>query len=206
VGGTRLGVGRPAVLVLAAALCAGAVYTIVKALGAGESDAASADVLGVTVVLALFGPNALAGLYLAARRRTLAPFGWLTAAVAGLTVVAIAVHILEGDLFLGGDWHLQGVGLALTLAAGQISVLLALDSAGDPPALRLVTFATVAVIFVFGVFAANAAAVHGNPISTKVFAVLATLYLLGGALVLLMRGAVWPEGFGERQAGDDGAT
>lgn len=101
------------------------------------------------------------------------------------------IKIVDESFFLAGDWELQGIGAACTLALAQISIVLAFDRSDDPPALRLLTTGMVLVIIVFAAFVTVELVGRSATISLKTFAVLATLYLLGAALIVLSRLVGW---------------
>jgi catechol 2,3-dioxygenase-like lactoylglutathione lyase family enzyme len=183
--------GRIAVLVVAGALCVGAAVLIANVAGGSHFGETTFKLIYVALGLALFGANAAAGMLLAARRPRLAGLGYLTASVAALTFVLVVIKILDESFFLGGDWELQGVGAACTVALAQISIVLAFDRSDDPPAMRLLTTGTVLVIVVVAVFAAVEVVERGSTVAPKTFAVLATLYLLAAALTLLFRLVAW---------------
>jgi catechol 2,3-dioxygenase-like lactoylglutathione lyase family enzyme len=188
------GQGRPTVLVLvlAAALCAGAVVLIVKIAGKSGIDLTGVRLIYIALALAVFSVNAMAGLHLAQRRQRWAPLGYLTAAVAVVGFAAFVVYLLDQSISIGSNGQLQAVLLAATLALAQISLVLAYDSAEHPLAVRLVSLGTVLVILVLGVLVAiEAADSDSDPISPKTFSIVATLYLLGVALTVLFRLAAW---------------
>ncbi|HEY1855629.1 MAG TPA: VOC family protein [Solirubrobacterales bacterium] len=191
--------GRLAVLGLAGALCVGAAVLIVKILGG--SDLTSGNWIYVAAALTVFGSSAATGLHLAERRPQLAPFGYLTTVVGVLGFAVVAYRIFDDGFFLGGDSTLPAIGLALTLALGQASLALAYDRTEDPPYQRLATAATILSILGLGVLAALDVAVDGFYVSAKVYGVLATLYLLGVALTVLLRLAAW-----ERERGRVGSV
>jgi catechol 2,3-dioxygenase-like lactoylglutathione lyase family enzyme len=187
------GESRQAVLLLAAVLGLGALVLIVVIAGHSRPEGAEARLIPIALALALVGPSGAAGLFLAERRPRLAPLGYLTAALGLFAFVVIAIHVVSGDLYLGGDWHLQGVALALALATGQISLVAACGRDDDGPPLRLLTAGTALAILLFGIFAAYETADGGSQVSVKTFGILATLYLLGICLLVLFRGTSWLE-------------
>jgi len=109
----------------------------------------------------------------------------LIAAIAVLTFAAFTIRAFEEGLtfFLVG-WELQFVGLALTLA-------LAYDSNDDPPWLRLVALGTILSILALGVLIALQVVFHDFRPSAGLYGVLATLNLLGAALLVLFRLDAW---------------
>jgi hypothetical protein len=183
---------RLAGLAPAVALCVGAIVVIASFLGDSHPEETIAKLGYTTGALAIFGPCAVAGLFLVARRRNRAPFGYLTAAIAMLGFVAVAVRVIEGlSVFFGGSVALQLIALVLTLALAQASLALAYDRSEDPPPVRLVTLGTIVLILALGVLGALVAAFDSFRPSDKIFGVLFTLYLLGVALLVLFRVTEW---------------
>lgn len=181
-----------AVLAVGVALCVGAVVLIASFLGDSHPEETIAK-LGYTVAaLAIFGPCAVAGLFLVARRHHRAPFGYLTATIAVLGFIAVTVRLIEGfSIFLGGSVTLQAIAFVLTLTLAQASLALAYDRSDDPLPLRLVTLGTVVIILALGVLGALVAAFDRFRPSDEIFGVLFTLYLLGAALLVLFRLTQW---------------
>ncbi|HEY2479225.1 MAG TPA: hypothetical protein VGI17_10900 [Solirubrobacterales bacterium] len=182
------GRGQFAILALGVALCVGAVALIASFVGDSHPEETIAKLGYTALALTIFGPCAAAGLFLVARRGRLAPFGYLTSAIAILGFVAVTVRLLEGlSIFYGGSAELQAIALALTLTMAQASLALACDRSDDPLMLRLVTLGTVVVILGLGVLGALEAAFDSLRLSDEFFGVLFTLYLLGAALLILFR-------------------
>lgn len=183
--------GRVAVLALVGVLCVGAAVLIAKIVGGSDHSETAGKVVYTALALTIFGASAVTGLHLAERRPGQAGFGYLTAVIALLGFAAVAIHIVGEGVFLGGDWHLQGVGLALTLTLAQAAIVLAYDRREDPIALRLASAGTIVSILALGVLAGLAAADSDVSISEQLIATLAALYLLGAALVVVLRIDVW---------------
>jgi catechol 2,3-dioxygenase-like lactoylglutathione lyase family enzyme len=182
------GLNRLAVLGLAAALCVGAAVLIVKVVGAG-ADLTTGRILYSAAGLAVLGPAMAAGLHLAERRPRLTALGCLTTAVGLAAFVVVVVELVSGGVFDATVWPV--IGLALALALAQASLALAYDCADDPPLLRLVTLGTIVAVLVLGVLVALKAGFDSISISPEAFGVVATLYLLGAALTVLLRLAEW---------------
>jgi catechol 2,3-dioxygenase-like lactoylglutathione lyase family enzyme len=191
-----------ALLALAAVLTIGAVVLVVKVSDeTGYGGATTGRLFYLAVALAIFAPNGFAGLNLIQRRPRLMPLGLLTMAAAAFGFVAVALNIL-GDAGLGGEWHLQGISLAIALAAGQISIVLSFDRDDDPVPLRLLTAGTAVMILVAGLLFADEAAESGHQVSAATIAIFITLYLLGAALLTVFHLADWLE----RRGGGGGAA
>lgn len=70
----------------------------------------------------------------------LAPFGFLTVAIALLTFVAFAIRIGEKRSPFTDDYELQAVGLILTLTLTQAALALAYDRDDDPLLIELISY------------------------------------------------------------------
>jgi hypothetical protein len=188
----RAGRVQFAVLALGVALCVGAVVLIVSFVGDSHPEETIAKLGYTALMVTIFGPCAVAGLFLVARRPRRAPFGYLTAAISMLGFAAVTVRIIEGfSIFSGGSVVPQAIAVFLTLTLAQASLALAFDRSDDPLPLRLVTLGTVVVILGLGVLGALEVAVDSFRPSDEFFGVLFTLYLLGAALLVLYRLAEW---------------
>ncbi|HEY2715022.1 MAG TPA: VOC family protein [Solirubrobacterales bacterium] len=183
------GEGRIVVLALAAALCVGAAVLIVKV--AGGSELTAARVLYIAVALIVYGASAATGLHLAERRPRLAPVGYLTTLVGLLAFALFVWRVLDEAFLLGGDTELPAIGLALALTMGQASLVAAYDRPEDPVYLRGASAGTILIVVGLGVLAALDVALDGLSVSPEVYGVMATLYLLGAALVVLFRLDEW---------------
>ncbi|HYC80794.1 MAG TPA: VOC family protein [Solirubrobacterales bacterium] len=184
-------------MAVGAALCVAAGVLIASFVGDPHPEETIAKLGYTAMALSVFGPCAVAGLLLVARRPRWAPFGYLTAAITLLGFAAITVRIIEGDLPFGASVELQVIGLVLTLALSQASLALASDRSDDPLLLRLVTLATIVVVLGLGVLGALEAAVDSVRLSDQLYGVLFTLYLLGAALLVLFRLLTWRRGRSE---------
>lgn len=181
------------------AIAVAAVAAAAVIVGSGDRDLQS-KVATVALALAIFGPSAMAGLHLAERRPRLAAVGAATLAIGFVGFVTVAVHIASESLYLGGDWHLQGIFLALTLATGQLSLVLAYDRNEDPVALRLLSLGVALALLAFGVLAAYEASEGASQVSPSVFAVLAATYLAGLGALVAIRVGIWLERRGRLDA------
>ena len=185
------GRGHFVALVLGGALCVGAAILIAHLVGDSDVTGAVSQVVYTALALTIYGACAAAGLHLVERRPRLAACGYLTTAIALLGFAAVAIQIADEGGFLGADSHLQGVGFALTLTLAQAAIVLAYDRRDDPTVLRLASAGTIISILALGVLGALVFADNDISISEELVGVVATLYLLGAALVVLFRLAEW---------------
>jgi peptidoglycan/LPS O-acetylase OafA/YrhL len=170
--------------IAAVALCVAAALGIVEVLGGSNVELTAARLIYTVIPLALFGLVALAGIVLAVRRPALAWFGYLTAVIAALALVAVTVSVWEGDFGLfGSGGELPAIGAALALASGQISMLLAWRR--RPGAGRWIAYAAGLAIGLLALLAVVLIVADSAEISPRVFGVLAILYLLAMALLPL---------------------
>ena len=94
-------IGAAGILILAALVA-------MTAIARGEFGDTDAKILGTLFVLLLAGATAIAGLALV-ERATLAAFGWLTTAVAGVAFAVVALAIWsEGDS-VGWEWAARAI-------------------------------------------------------------------------------------------------
>jgi hypothetical protein len=168
----------------AVVLCAAAVFGLVLVLGDSDPGNAVSKVASAAVMLILFSPIGLAGVALSVRRPAVAWFGYATTVVAFLAFVILTRQLWDNSgLFLGGDdWRLPGVALFVSIACGQVSLLLAWARSGalvrwlgGCAATAIVVLATLGVLEILS----------DVDISDRVYGVLAILYLLPVALLPL---------------------
>jgi hypothetical protein len=170
--------------IAAVALCVAAALGIVEVLGGSNVESTVGRLVYSAIALAVFSLVALPGVVLTVRRPALAWFGYLTAAIAALAFVAVVVTLWEEDFSLfGSGGELPAIGIALSLASGQISLLLAWQR--QPGAGRWIAYAAGLAIGLLALLAVVLIVADSAEISPRVFGVLAILYLLAMALLPL---------------------
>jgi hypothetical protein len=181
-GGQAASVARIAV----ATLCLGAAVLVVLILG-GSSDDLSGKAILAAVMLAPFSLCALAGFFLIERQPQLALFG---VATIGL---AVAAYFVVLDALWSGGFSGQHVAVEtltiLTIAAGQVSVLLSLRRDDDSRTVNGALFGSIAALVLLVVLAVIEISDSGADIGPKPFGILSVLYLLGALLAPLLRQA-----------------
>jgi len=165
-------------------LCGIAVAAIAAMLGADEPEEAVGKATSAAVMLILFSPIGLAGIVLAVRRPALAWFGHATILVAFAAFVILTKQFWDGNsIFLGeGDWKLPGIALVVSLACGQISLVLSWARSGT--LVFALGSAAVVVIAAIGILAVLEILADID-VSDRIYGVLAILYLLAIALLPL---------------------
>jgi len=169
-----------------AALCLGAAVLIVLILGSSSDDLSGKAILAA-VLLAPFSLCAVAGFLLVERQPQLALLGIATI---GLSVAAyfVALDALWSGGFPGQRVSVETLAI-LTIAAGQISVLLSFRHDDDSPMVNGVLFGSIAALLLLVVLAVIEISDSGAEIGPKAFGALSVLYLLGALLAPLLRQA-----------------
>lgn len=175
---------RAIVGALIAALCAGALLTIVLILFGSDFSVTNGEIVQTVLVLAFTSVTGIAGSNLARQRSAHAAFGYLTMVVALVAFALVTISIWSGDAV--DNRKAIAYALVLAFATGHASYLLraALD---ENRAIRWVRVGTilplaVLVVMVFIDLSADHDEVGTNPISVTV-----VLYVLGVVLLPLVR-------------------
>lgn len=168
----------------AVTLCAAAVWGLVLVLGDSDPSNALSKVASATLMLILFSPIGLAGVALSFRRPAFAWFGYATTIAAFVAFVILTRQLWDGGNILFGevDLKLPGVALVVSIACGQVSLLLAWARSGTLVRWLGGLAATVIVVLA----ALGVSEILGNAdVSDRVYGVLMILYLLPVALLPL---------------------
>jgi hypothetical protein len=179
---------------LAPALCVGAVLFL--ALDpAGERSFLSQQLKVVFTAIAavLFSLSGGAGSRLARERPQLALLGVLTAIASLLAFCGVAAAIWAMDGNGRDSGVIVGVSLMVPLALGYVSHLLAVSSERDSVAVHLAQGGTVlalAILVLLGIVEISA---PGPDVSRNSITDVGVLFLLGAALVPVLRVATGPE-------------
>jgi hypothetical protein len=176
---------RAVVGALIAALCAGALLTIVLILFGSDISQTNSRISLTVIVLAFTSVTGIAGSNLVRQRSVHAGFGYLTIVVALVAFVAVTVSIWSSSFF-DADKKLIGYSLVLAFATGHASFLLR-SAREDNRAIKWVRTVTLLpltalVVMVFIDLSADRSAVGADP-----FAVAFVLYGLGAVLLPLVR-------------------
>lgn len=175
---------RLVAFVAAGILCGIAVIGIVAVMSDAEDGALTAKLIYATAVLTVFSLVGLAGVSLSVRRPELAWLGYLTV-VAGLAAFAlIGRKIWNGDGFFDTGWEVASSATLVALGFGQVSLLLGWVRQNGP--IRWIALAASAAIAALATLGVLATAIDDFDVGTRLYGVLAIVYLLGIALLPLV--------------------
>jgi catechol 2,3-dioxygenase-like lactoylglutathione lyase family enzyme len=185
-----MGVGsdpaRHTVPILIALLCGAALILIALILSGSEFDKTSAKALGTACTFALFYLTAVAGTALSRRRPELSLLGHLTVAFSLAAFLAVNAAIWSGDLF-SNRWRVAGDTIVLAIAAANVSLMLRSAPEKDSEAVRLARGGAIAALTALSLMVIFEVSSSGQDIGPQPLAVAAVLYLLGVALIPLLR-------------------
>lgn len=174
-----------AVRALIALLVGAGLLLIMVILSGSELDETSGKGLGTAVAFAVYSLTAMAGVTLAARRPDAALFAYMVAGVSALAFLAATVAIWsEPD---SGGWELPGILFVLALGGGHGALLLKGAREGDAEAVRAIRLLVLIAIAALCLMAAIEISAHGSDMDPRLLGVTAVLYLLGTALLPLVR-------------------
>lgn len=175
---------RLVAFVVAGILCGIAVIGIVAVMSDAEDGALTAKLVYATVALTVFSLVGLAGVLLSVRRPGLAWLGYLTV-IAGLAAFAlIARKIWNRDGFFETGWEVSSSATLVALGFGQVSLLLGWVRQSGP--IRWIALAASAAIAALATLGVLATAIDEFDVGTRVYGILAIVYLLGIALLPLV--------------------
>jgi drug/metabolite transporter (DMT)-like permease len=173
------------VRMLIAALCMAALLLIGVIVSGSKLDDTSGKTIATAIGFAFYSLTSMAGLSLAARRQSMAPFGYTVA------VVSIAAFLTGAAAFwLGGNsdrWELPGILLILALGGGHASLLLKGSRETDADAVSAIRVGVLLAIAALCLMAVAEITSDGDQIDPRAFGVFAVLYLLGTVLLPLVR-------------------
>lgn len=166
-------------------LCAAALLAILLILSGSEIDETSAKAIGTAAALAFLSLTGVAGSNLAARRPQLALFGHATALISAIAFVLAAIAIwTEPD-----EANPNGVFYALIIAfaCGHSSVLLANGDDRDSDGVRLISYGTLASLWLVVALAITEISESGHQVDARTMGVVAVVYALGTFVLPLLR-------------------
>jgi hypothetical protein len=186
--GTTLDV-RGLCTLAALVLCGAAAVLILVILSGGSSDVASKS-LSFAFFFALFTLPAAAGAYLARERPGLLWIGALTALGAIAAFIAVISAIWQGNIFeSGADFKTPAVLTLISVALGQVSLILGLGRPDDSPLVSKLRWAGLIPIAALTIIGSEDISNHGPAASAKTYGVLGVLYVLAIALPPLVERA-----------------
>jgi hypothetical protein len=174
--------------VLVALLCVAAGALIVKIGGHSGFSDGRAQAIGMAFAAVFFLLTAMAGANLARNRPELSWLGYLTATASAFAVAGIALSIWghPGE----GTGKVVAVMALLAFAGAHASLLLGLRHKGDSGNVLLLRNATLALLALLAILLAYAIFSRGGGLNGREVAVVAILYVLGGALLTVFRSMV----------------
>lgn len=178
--------------VIAAGVAVGVVFALIELTGS-DIDKAAGQTLGTALVVILFTVLGSAGIALAHWQPRYALLGAVTATLSllacGATVVSVwsGTPSLFGFGFDGTSGTIGGITDLLAIASSATCVLLATVRPGEDGGTRLVRLVAVGSLVLFVALAILAIVDHNIDIGPRVYAILATAYVVGTAVVLILR-------------------
>jgi uncharacterized membrane protein len=179
--------------VIAAGVIAGVIFALVE-LSGSDIDRHAAQTGYTALALVLFTVFGSAGVALAHWQPRFALFGLVSATLsllaAGATVVASwseNSYSLFGFGFSGTSGTVGGVTVLLAITSSAACVLLATVRPGEETGTRLVRIAAVGALAILDALVVLAILDDGVDIGPRVYAILATVYVFGAAILLVLR-------------------
>jgi hypothetical protein len=179
-------------LVIAVGVVVGLVFVSIELTGS-DIDRQASQTLGTALAVILFTVFGAAGVALVHWQPRFALFGAVTATLSLLALGATVVSIWKNDAFLfgfgfgGTSGTVGGITVLLAIASSATCVLLATVRPGEDGGTRLVRIAAIAALALFIALAILAIVDHDVDIGSRVYAILATVYVVGAAVLLVLR-------------------
>ena len=178
--------------VIAAGVVLGAVFVLVELTGSNIDEHASKAIYTALAVL-LFTIFGSTGVALANLQPRSALFGAVTTILAPLAFGATVVSLWSSGPFLFGfgfersSGTVGGITVILTIAAAAICVLLATARPEEDSGTRLVRIVGIGALGLFVALAILSIIDNSVEIGARVFAIIATVYVVATAVSLLLR-------------------
>jgi hypothetical protein len=177
---------------IAAGVVAGLVFVLVELTGS-DIDTHAAQTLSTALAVVLFTVFGSAGVALAHWQRRLALFGAVTATLALLALGATVVSIWNGGPslfgfgFNGTGGTVGGITDLLAIASSVACVLLATVRPGEDVGTRMVRLVAIGALALFIALAILAIVDHNLGIGVRVYAIVATVFVVATAVLLALR-------------------
>jgi hypothetical protein len=178
--------------VIAAGVVAGVVFVLIELTGS-DIDKQASQVGGVALALVLFTVFGATGVALAHWQPRFVVFGAVTATLSLLACGATVILTwssgpsLFGFGFSGTSGTVAGIADLLAITSSAACVLLATVRPGEDAGTRLVRVAAIGALALFVALAILAIVVDGVDIGARVYAIIAIAYVVGTAVVLVLR-------------------
>jgi hypothetical protein len=176
---------RLVVRLLIAIFCSAALLLIVVILSGSRLDDTSGKAIATAVGFAIFSLTATAGIALSDKQQSAALFGYAVAGISAAAFLSGAFALwLEAN---GDDWELPGILFVLALGGSHVSLLLKGSREEDSEGVRWLRAGVLLAIGVLCTMAIVEISSNGSDTDPRAFGVIAILYLLGTALIPLVR-------------------
>jgi hypothetical protein len=178
--------------VIAMGAVAGLIFVLLELTGS-DIDRQAAQTLGTALMVILFAIFGSAGVALAHWQPRLAVFGVMTETLSLLACGATVVSIWSDGPFLfgfgfgGTSGTVGGITVLLAIATSAACVLLATVRPGEDGRTRSVRAVAVGALALFIVLAILAIVDHSVDISSRVYAIVATVYVVATVVLLVLR-------------------
>jgi hypothetical protein len=178
--------------VIAAGVVAAVVFILIELTGS-DIDKQASQTLGIALAMVLFTVFGSTGVALAYWQPRFALFGAVTATLSVLAGGATIVSTWDSGPFLfgfgfnGTSGTIGGITDLLAIFASAACVLLATVRPGEDGGTRLVRVAAVGALTLFVALAILAIVDHSVDISGRVYAIIATVYVVATAVLLVLR-------------------
>ena len=177
---------------IAVGVVAGLLFVLIDLTGS-DIDRHASQVGGIALAILLFSVFGSAGVALAHRQPRFALFGVVTATLSLLAFGATAVltwasgPVLFGFGFSGTSGTVGGITDLLAFSSAAICVLLATAQPGEDGGTRLVRVAAIGSLALLIALAILQIVDPDVDIGGRVYAILATVYLVATAILLVLR-------------------
>lgn len=177
---------------IAAGVVAGLAFVLIELTGS-PVDRQASETMTTAVAVVLFSVMGSAGVALTYLQPRFALLGVITAMLALLACGAVVVSIWSNGPFIfglalnGSAGTAGGITALLSIAASAACVLLATVRPGEDAGTRAVRMSGVGALTLFTGLAILAIVDHGVDIGARTYAIIATVYVVAGAVSLLLR-------------------
>jgi hypothetical protein len=178
--------------VIAAGVIAGVVFALVELTGS-DIDTQAAQTGYTALAVVLFTAFGSAGVALTRWQPRFALFGLVSATLSLLSCGAIVVTLWNGESsifgfgFGGTSGTVGGITVLLAITASAACVLLATVRSGEDSGTRLVRVAGIGALALFDALVVLAILDDNIDIGARVYALIATVYVIATAVLLTLR-------------------